>query len=184
MMKTNNSYDWWKGTAIYQIYPRSFAGTGGSTGTIKGISGKLDYIQSLGIETVWLSPVYPSPQSDFGYDITDYRGINPEYGSMEDFEELLDSIHRRGMKLLMDMVLNHTSKHHPWFIESSGSRDNPRREWYVWKDGKNSRGKKTAEQLEIPGFRVRGGTGTRRPGSGIGPLFFPFSRILTGEIPK
>ncbi|MBI9102338.1 MAG: hypothetical protein JEY99_07985 [Spirochaetales bacterium] len=129
---------WWRETSIYQIYPRSFAGTGNSTGNLKGIIKKLDYIKSLGIETIWLSPIYPSPQADFGYDITDYRGINPEYGTMDDFQELLREIHDRGMKLLMDMVLNHTSNEHPWFIESSSSKKNSKRDWYVWRDGKKT----------------------------------------------
>ena len=131
-------HNWWKGTTIYQIYPRSFAGTGGKIGNLKGIRNKLYYIQSLGVETIWLSPVYPSPQADFGYDITDYRGINPEYGSIDDFDQLLNEIHGRKMKLVIDMVLNHTSKEHPWFLESSTDQTNPKRDWYIWKNGKHT----------------------------------------------
>lgn len=139
--KDNLNTVWWQGTTIYQIYPRSYQDSNNDgIGDIPGIISRLDYIEWLGIETIWLSPIYPSPQNDFGYDISNYRGIEPDYGTMEDMDRLIGEIHRRGMKLVMDMVLNHTSDKHPWFQESASSRENPKRNWYVWhpgrKDGK------------------------------------------------
>ncbi len=133
---------WWKETTVYQVYPRSFQDTTGTgTGDLEGIIARLDYLQELGIETIWISPFYPSPQQDLGYDISDYYDVSPEYGSLEIFDRLLEAVHARGMKLVMDMVLNHTSIHHPWFRESESSRDNPKRDWYVWRDGRGPGGK-------------------------------------------
>jgi len=122
MTKLLDEIPWWKKTSVYQIYPRSFMdSTGNGIGDLRGIISKLDYIQDLGVETIWFSPFYPSPtmskpynKHDCGYDITDYLGINPEYGTMDDFDELLEGIHGRGMKIIMDMVMNHTSSEHPW----------------------------------------------------------------------
>jgi oligo-1,6-glucosidase/alpha-glucosidase len=129
--------DWWKSTTIYQIYPRSFADSNNDgIGDISGIISKLDYIQELGFETIWLSPHYVSPQKDFGYDIADFRNVAPEYGTMKDAETLISEIHKRGMKIIFDMILNHTSDQHPWFLESRSSKDNPKRDWYIWRDGK------------------------------------------------
>jgi len=142
-------FNWWQKTVVYQIYPRSFKDTtGNGIGDLKGIIEKLDYIKDLGIETIWISPFYPSPtdkpykEHDCGYDISDYRGINPLFGTMSDFETLVEEIHNRDMKLVMDMVMNHTSIEHPWFKESRSNRDNPKRDWYIWKDGKKPNGKK------------------------------------------
>ncbi len=133
---------WWKKTTIYQIYPRSFKdSTGNGIGDLRGIISKLDYIKDLGVETIWFSPFYSSPQKDFGYDISDYKDIAPEYGTMDDFDDLVKSIHDRKMKIVLDLVLNHTSDQHNWFIESRMNRDNPKRNWYVWKDGKKPNGK-------------------------------------------
>jgi oligo-1,6-glucosidase/alpha-glucosidase len=133
---------WWKETVIYQIYPRSFKDSGSDgIGDLEGIISRLDYLAGLGVETLWLSPFYPSPQRDVGYDIADYRGVDPAYGSMETFERLLSAVHERGMKLIMDMVLNHTSDEHPWFVESASSRDSAKRDWYVWRDGQKPDGK-------------------------------------------
>ena len=133
---------WWKQTTIYQIYPRSFKdSTGNGIGDLRGIISKLDYIKDLGVETIWFSPFYSSPQGDFGYDISDYQNIAPEYGTMDDFNDLVTNIHDRKMKIVLDLVLNHTSAQHNWFIESRKSRDNPKRDWYVWKDGKKPYGK-------------------------------------------
>src|SRR5215217_9278635 len=130
---------WWQHGVIYQIYPRSFQDSNGDgIGDLKGIISRLDYLQWLGIDCVWLSPIYPSPMADFGYDISDYRGIHPLFGTMEDFDELLKEVHSRGMKLLLDLVPNHTSDEHPWFIESRSSRDNPKRDWYIWRDPRPS----------------------------------------------
>lgn len=128
---------WWKESVIYQIYPRSFKDSNGDgIGDINGIISQLDYIKSLGVDIIWLCPVYQSPNDDNGYDISDYREIHPEYGTMEDFDALLQGVHDRGMKLLMDMVANHTSDEHAWFEESRASKDNPKRDFYIWKPGK------------------------------------------------
>jgi oligo-1,6-glucosidase/alpha-glucosidase len=136
----NERNAWWRETAIYQIYPRSFADSNGDgIGDLPGIIAKLDYIKDLGFETVWLSPHYASPQRDFGYDITDYYRIAPEYGSHDDAVRLIAEVHRRGMKIVFDMILNHTSDEHAWFLESRSSRDNPKRDWYIWRDGKGKR---------------------------------------------
>ena len=129
---------WWKRSTVYQIYPKSFYDTTGTgTGDIQGITRKLDYIKKLGVDVIWLTPVYKSPQNDNGYDISDYYAIDPSYGTMEDFEELLSETHQRDMKLIMDLVVNHTSTEHEWFQQAALSKDNPFRNFYIWKDGKN-----------------------------------------------
>jgi alpha-glucosidase len=134
-MATN--YEWWKSAVFYQIYPRSFAdGNGDGMGDFRGMISKLDYLKDLGVDAVWLSPHYPSPYVDCGYDISDYEGVAPEYGNMQDFKLFLEGLHQRGMYLVIDLVLNHTSDKHPWFIESRSNLDNPKRDWYVWKKGK------------------------------------------------
>lgn len=130
-----NIQEWWKKEIIYQIYPRSFKDSNGDgVGDIPGIIEKLGYLENLGVKGIWICPIYPSPMVDFGYDITDYTGIHPVYGTMKDFERLVEEVHRRDMKLLLDYVPNHTSNKHPWFIESRSSRDNPKRDWYIWQD--------------------------------------------------
>lgn len=135
MMKTEA---WWKRSTVYQIYPKSFYDTTGSgTGDIQGIIQKLNYIKKLGADVIWLTPIYQSPQNDNGYDISDYYAIDPSYGTMEDFEQLLEETHKRGMKLIMDLVVNHTSTEHEWFKQARSSKDNPFREFYIWKDPKN-----------------------------------------------
>lgn len=134
---------WWKNTSIYQIYPRSYQDSNGDgIGDLQGIISRLDYIAELGFETIWISPFFSSPQGDFGYDISDYYGIAPEFGSMADTEELIAKAHAKGLKVVLDMVLNHTSEKHPWFLESSLSKDNPKADWYLWHDGKGKDGKK------------------------------------------
>jgi oligo-1,6-glucosidase/alpha-glucosidase len=131
---------WWQGTTVYQIYPRSFMDSNGDgIGDLQGIIDRLDYIQDLGFETIWLSPFFCSPQMDWGYDVSDYCDVAPEYGELADAEELIAEVHRRGMRVLFDLVMNHTSIEHPWFQESSSSRDNPRRDWYIWRDGRGKR---------------------------------------------
>jgi oligo-1,6-glucosidase len=128
------SLDWWKSAVVYQIYPRSFADSDGDgVGDLPGVSARLDYLAALGIDVVWLSPVYPSPQDDNGYDISDYQGIDPVFGTLDDFDTLLDGVHSRGMKLVMDLVVNHSSDEHPWFVESRSGVDNPKRDWYWWR---------------------------------------------------
>ncbi|WP_127536962.1 glycoside hydrolase family 13 protein [Paenibacillus illinoisensis] len=129
---------WWKEAVAYQIYPRSFMDSNGDgIGDIKGIISKLDYIQDLGIDLIWICPMYKSPNDDNGYDISDYCSIMDEFGTMAEFDQLLKEVHDRGMKLIMDLVINHTSDEHPWFIESRSSQDSPKRDWYIWRDGKN-----------------------------------------------
>ena len=133
---TNNSLqerNWWKEGIVYQIYPRSFKDTSGNgVGDLRGIIQKLDYIKSLGVTMVWLNPIYESPNDDNGYDISDYRAIMKEFGTMEDFDELLEGLHQRGMKFIMDVVVNHSSDEHEWFKQSRSSRDNPYRDYYHW----------------------------------------------------
>jgi alpha-glucosidase len=126
---------WWQSAVIYQIYPRSFQDSNGDgIGDLAGIERRLDYCVSLGVDAVWLSPIYPSPMADFGYDISNYTGIAPIFGTMQDFDRLLAEIKRRSLRLILDYVPNHTSNQHPWFEESRSSRDNPRRGWYLWRD--------------------------------------------------
>jgi len=139
-MKMSQSPPWWQGTTIYQIYPRSYYDSNDDgIGDLGGIISKLDYIQEMGFETIWISPFYSSPQQDFGYDVNDYQNIASEYGTLADAYRLISEVHTRGMRIIFDMVLNHTSIMHPWYLESSSSRDNPKREWYIWKDGKDNR---------------------------------------------
>jgi oligo-1,6-glucosidase len=129
---------WWKSAVVYQIYPRSFADSNGDgVGDLGGIVGRLDYLRALGVDVIWLSPIYRSPQADNGYDISDYRDIDPLFGTLVDFDKLLAEVHERGMKLVMDLVVNHTSDEHPWFVESRSSRGGPKRDWYVWRDARD-----------------------------------------------
>ena len=129
------SYAWWQRGVVYQIYPRSFRDSNGDgTGDLRGILERLDYCASLGIDAVWLSPIFPSPMADFGYDVSDYINIHPMFGTLELFDELVQEVKNRGSKLILDFVPNHTSDQHPWFQESRHSRDNPRRDWYLWHD--------------------------------------------------
>lgn len=137
------SLPWWKTTTVYQIYPRSYMdSTGNGVGDFPGIISRLGYLQDLGVETIWLSPFFSSPLADHGYDVSDYRAIAPEYGSMADCERLIHETHDLGMCIVLDMVLNHTSDQHPWFLESRSNRDNPKRNWYIWHDGQRPGGKK------------------------------------------
>jgi alpha-glucosidase len=126
---------WWQTAVIYQIYPRSFQDTNGDgIGDLAGIQQRLPYLAELGVDAIWLSPIYPSPMADFGYDISDYTNIDPVFGSLPKFDSLLAEAHRRGIRLILDLVPNHTSDQHPWFIESSASRDSSKRNWYIWRD--------------------------------------------------
>jgi alpha-glucosidase len=128
--------NWWKGAVIYEVYPRSFADSDGDgVGDLNGITAHLDYLQELGVDGIWITPFYPSPQVDFGYDITDYNAIDPQYGTMGDFDRLVAEAGKRNIKIVTDLVLNHTSDQHPWFLESRSSRNNPKADWYVWVDG-------------------------------------------------
>jgi alpha-glucosidase len=136
-LRTNGDL-WWKHAVIYEVYPRSFQDTNNDRiGDIKGIEQRLSYLKSLGVDAIWITPMYPSPQVDFGYDIADYEAIDPQYGTMGDFDNLMKAAKQHGLRIIMDMVMNHTSDQHPWFLESRSSRDNPKRDWYIWRDGKD-----------------------------------------------
>ena len=129
--------DWWRGGVIYQVYPRSFSDSNDDgVGDLRGVAGKLEYLSRLGVDGVWLSPFFRSPMRDFGYDVSDYRDVDPIFGTLEDFDLLLKAVHRRGLKLIIDQVYSHTSDQHPWFKESRSSADNPRADWYVWANAK------------------------------------------------
>src|SRR5215211_3467911 len=133
---SKKNYPWWQTGVVYQIYPRSFMDSNGDgVGDLNGVIERLDYLSdTIGMVAIWLSPIFPSPMHDFGYDVSDYCSIHPMFGTMADFDWLLDETHKRGMKLLLDLVPNHTSDEHPWFLESRGSRENPKRDWYIWRD--------------------------------------------------
>jgi alpha-glucosidase len=126
---------WWKTAIVYQIYPRSFQDSNrDGVGDLAGIIRRIPYLTRLGVDAIWISPIFPSPMKDFGYDICDYTGIDPLFGTMADFDALLFAARRNGLKLVLDFVPNHTSDRHPWFVESSVARASPRRDWYIWRD--------------------------------------------------
>jgi alpha-glucosidase len=132
-----NDNSWWRHAVIYEIYPRSFGDTNGDgIGDLNGITAHLDYLKDLGVDAIWITPFYPSPQIDFGYDISDYEAIDPQFGTMADFDRLVAAAKKQGIRVINDMVLNHTSDQHPWFIESEASRTNPKANWFIWRDGK------------------------------------------------
>lgn len=132
---SDKQHPWWERGVVYQIYPRSYQDSNGDgVGDLAGIESRLDYVASLGVDAIWLSPIFPSPMADFGYDVADYTGIEPLFGTLPDFDQLLATAHARGLRLLLDFVPNHSSDRHPWFIESRSSRDNPKRDWYIWRD--------------------------------------------------
>jgi alpha-glucosidase len=131
------AHQWWQHAVFLEIYPRSFADSNNDgIGDINGITSKLDYLRWLGVDAIWLTPMYPSPQVDFGYDVSDYENVNPEYGTLKDMDCLIAESEQRNMRVILDFVINHTSDKHPWFIESASSRTNPKRDWYIWRDGK------------------------------------------------
>ena len=135
MTTPHDNAPWWKSGVIYQIYPRSFQDTDGDgVGDLRGIEARLDYLQTLGVDALWLSPIFPSPMADFGYDVADYCGVDSSFGTLADLDRLIAAAHRRGLKLLLDFVPNHTSDQHPWFRESRSSRQSPKRDWYIWRD--------------------------------------------------
>ena len=140
MNDTNNKAidkDWWRGAVIYQVYPRSFQDSNGDgVGDIRGIAERLDYIAGLGADAVWISPFFTSPMKDFGYDVSNYKDIDPMFGTLADFDAMIEKAHELGLKIMIDLVLSHTSDQHPWFVESRSSRDNPRADWYVWADAR------------------------------------------------
>ncbi|RYE58533.1 MAG: alpha-glucosidase, partial [Hyphomicrobiales bacterium] len=127
--------EWWRGGVIYQVYPRSFQDSNGDgIGDLPGILDRLDYIASLGVDCIWLSPITQSPQADMGYDVSDYMQVDPLFGSLQDFDQLIERAHQLGLKVIMDQVVSHTSDQHPWFRESCFSRENAKADWYVWAD--------------------------------------------------
>ena len=129
---------WYKEMAVYQIWPRSFCdGNGDGIGDLWGVLQKLDYIKSLNVDGIWFSPLYPSPNADYGYDISDYKNIHPDYGDLDVFKQVLDGAHERGLRVFMDLVINHTSDEHPWFIESKKGKDNPYHDYYYWRPGRS-----------------------------------------------
>ena len=129
--------DWWRGAVIYQVYPRSFQDSDGDgIGDLKGITARLDYIASLGVDAIWVSPFFKSPMADMGYDVSDYRDVDPMFGTLDDFDAMLDRAHELGMRIIIDQVLSHTSDQHDWFRESRATRTNPKADWYVWADAK------------------------------------------------
>ncbi len=131
-------FAWWQQGIVYQIYPRSFQDSNADgIGDLRGITTRLDYLSWLGVDAIWLSPIYTSPMADFGYDVSDYTGIDAMFGTLADFDALIKRAHELGLKVIMDFVPNHTSEHHPWFIESRSSRDNPKRDWYIWRDSRH-----------------------------------------------
>lgn len=158
MSNSSQQRPWWKGVVVYQVYPRSFSDSNGDgIGDLGGITSRLDYLQDLGVDALWLSPIFASPNDDNGYDISDYRAIMTEFGTMADFDELLAGLHRRGMRLILDLVVNHTSDEHPWFIESRRSADSPKRDWYIWRPPRADRGAEAGSD--------EGGTADVQPGS-------------------
>jgi alpha-glucosidase len=133
----DNDHDWWKHAVFYELYPRSFADSNNDgVGDLRGIASKLDYLKKLGIDAIWITPCFPSPQVDFGYDVSDYENIDPMYGTLKDFDYLASEAHKRGIRILLDFVMNHTSDQHKWFVSSRSSRTSPYRDWYIWRDGK------------------------------------------------
>ena len=166
---------WFKSAVVYQIYPRSFADSDGDgIGDLGGIISRLDYLAELGPDVLWLSPIYPSPQDDAGYDISDYQDIEPVFGTLAQFDELLAGVHARGMKLVMDLVVNHTSDEHPWFVESRSSVDSPKRDWYWWRSV-------AAQRLALVLLRAGRGSSTRPPASTTCTCSRASSRTSTGR---
>ena len=181
MTRTGRTADWWRGCAIYQVYPRSFQDTtGDGSGDLKGVTQRLGHIASLGVDAVWLSPFFKSPMADMGYDVSDYRAVDPMFGTLEDFDALVAEAHRHGLKVIIDQVLSHSSDQHPWFIESRASRDQPKADWYVWADAKPDGTR--AEQLAVGVRRPGLGMGFRRAGSTTCTISWPRSRTSTSTI--
>ena len=180
---TVNGYTrkWWKEAIIYQIYPRSFKDSNGDgIGDLKGITSELDYIKTLGIDVIWLSPHFDSPNADNGYDIRDYRKVMTEFGTMDDFDELLEAVKERGMKMILDLVVNHTSDEHVWFVESRKSKDNPFRDFYIWAPPKNG----GSQMIGSPSFQDLLGRKTM-PLASTTSIFSPRSNLISiGKIQK
>jgi alpha-glucosidase len=172
---------WWRDGVIYQIYPRSFADSNGDgVGDLPGITSRLDYLQWLGVDAIWLSPIYPSPMADFGYDVSNYHDIDPAFGALADFDRLLAEAHARDIHIVLDMVMNHTSNRHPWFVESSSGRGNPRRDWYIWRDARNGHEPNNWEAI----FGGKAWTWDERTGQYYLHLFLPEQPDLNWRNPQ
>ncbi len=153
--------DWWRGAVIYQIYPRSYQDSNGDgIGDLAGITRRLPYVASLGVDAIWISPFFTSPMRDYGYDVSNYRDVDPIFGTLADFDALIAEAHRLGLRVMIDLVISHTSDQHPWFVESRSSRFNAKSDWYVWADAKRMARRPTT------GCR----SSVARPGSGIRPV--------------
>ena len=167
---------WWQRGILYQVYPRSYVDANGDgVGDLPGVISRLDYLEWLGVDALWLSPIYPSPMKDFGYDVADYTGVDPLFGTLEDFDRLVAQARARGLKVVLDFVPNHTSDQHPWFRESGASRDNPKRDWYLWRDAPNN---------WLSNSAAAPGNSTKRPGSTTTTPSFRSSPTSTGATPK
>ena len=154
---------WWQRGAIYQIYPRSFADSDGDgVGDLPGITSRLEHLAELGAEAIWLSPFYRSPMADFGYDVADYLDVDPAFGTLGDFDRLLENAHARSIRVVVDWVPNHSSDRHAWFVESRASRDSPRRDWYVWHDGDGNGGPPNDWMSEFPAVGRAWASSSRR----------------------
>jgi alpha-glucosidase len=183
-MSATTETPWWKRTTVYQIYPRSFSDANGDgIGDIQGVLDRLDYLHALGVETLWISPFFASPQADFGYDISDHFAIAPEYGSLADVERLIREVHARGMKIVFDMVLNHTSDQHPWFLASRSAKTSPKRDYYLWREGRSPGGKAPPNNWRS----MLGGTGWQYDevsGEWYWASFLPFQPDLNYRNPE
>jgi len=134
-IERSDGHAWWRSSVVYQVYPRSFHdGNADGVGDLDGIVQRLDYLVDLGIDTIWLSPIYRSPMVDFGYDVTDHCDVDPLFGTLDDFDRLIGEVHARGMRIILDYIPNHTSDQHPWFVESRSGPDSAKRDWYLWRD--------------------------------------------------
>lgn len=187
-MTRSDAADWWRSAVVYQVYPRSFADSDGDgIGDLRGVIDHLDHLVDLGVDVLWLSPVYASPQADNGYDISDYQAIDPTFGTLADVDELVTEVHRRGIRLVMDMVVNHTSDQHPWFVESSSGPQSPKRDWYWWRPPRPGAmfGEPGAEPTNWTSF-FSGSTWTADPASGeyYLHLFAPGQPDLNWENPQ
>jgi alpha-glucosidase len=177
----NPSSVWWRDGIIYQVYPRSFADSNGDgVGDLPGLLSKLDYLQWLGIDAIWLSPIYPSPMADFGYDVSNYHDIDPVFGTLADLDRLVNEAHARGIRVVLDIVMNHTSDQHPWFVESRAIRVNPKRDWYIWRDPRAGRQPNNWESV----FGGRAWTWDERTGQYYLHLFAPGQPDLNWRNPQ
>ena len=175
-------HEWWQHAVFYEIYPRSFADSNNDgVGDLNGITSKLDYLSRLGVDAIWITPCFPSPQVDFGYDVSDYENIDPAYGTLADFDRLVKVGRERKIKVILDFVVNHTSDQHPWFLDSKSSRNAFHRDWYIWRDG---RGPASPPTTGFRSLEDQRGSSIRPPANTITTSSIRSSLILTGETPR